>query len=223
MKIAIVGFARAGQAAYEYWHRAGSEITICDQDLELELPKEAKSQLGKNYLNNLGQFDLMVRTAGLPPKLIADANPESPDILDKVTGNIDEFFEASPSKNIIGVTGSKGKGTTCTLIAKMLEAAGKKVHLGGNIGIPALELLKNNIQPNDWVVLEQSSFQLIDQKHSPHIGVCLMVEPEHLNWHAYMEEYLTAKEQMFVHQQDNDVAIYYADNDNSKRIAKFRF
>ena len=219
MKIAIVGFARDGQAAYEYWHRAGSEITICDQDLELELPKEAKSQLGKNYLNNLGQFDLMVRTAGLPPKLIADANPESPDILDKVTGNIDEFFEASPSKNIIGVTGTKGKGTTCTLIAKMLEAAGKKVHLGGNIGIPALELLKNNIQPNDWVVLEQSSFQLIDQKHSPHIGVCLMVEPEHLNWHADMEEYLTAKEQMFVHQQDNDVAIYYADNDNSKRIA----
>ena len=159
MKIAIVGFARDGQAAYEYWHRAGSEITICDQDLELELPKEAKSQLGKNYLNNLGQFDLMVRTAGLPPKLIADANPESPDILDKVTGNIDEFFEASPSKNIIGVTGTKGKGTTSTILYKILKVAGKKVFLAGNIGKPALDILPMIDKKS---IVEVSNFSIND-------------------------------------------------------------
>src|SRR6185369_1702545 len=107
----------------------------------------------------------------------------------KVTTVTNEFFRVCPSKNIIGVTGTKGKGTTSTLIAKMLEAAGHKVHLGGNIGIPALAMLKENIAPDDWVVLEQSNFQLIDQKHSPHIGVVLMVEPEHLNWHADMHEY----------------------------------
>lgn len=219
MKIALLGFARDGQAAYEYWNQGGNELTICDQNESLQLPSDVKRQLGPDYLKNLGKFDLIVRTAGLSPKLIKEANPDSPDILDKVTGNIDEFFRVSPSKNIIGVTGTKGKGTTCTLIAKMLEAAGLKAHLGGNIGISALELLKNNIQTDDWVVLEQSSFQLIDQKHSPHIGVCLMVEQEHLNWHEDMEEYLTAKEQLFVRQTPDDIAVYYAENDNSKRIA----
>lgn len=220
MKIAIIGFARDGQAAYEHWNHSGNELTICDQNEKLALPGDVKSQLGRDYLNHLDSFDLIVRTAGLPPRLITEANPESPDILNKVTGNIDEFFTISASKNIIGVTGTKGKGTTSTLIAKMLEAAGKKVHLGGNIGISALELLKNDIQPDDWVVLEQSSFQLIDQKHSPHIGVCLMVESEHLNWHTDIEEYLLAKEQMFAHQNTGDIAIYFADNENSKRIAR---
>jgi UDP-N-acetylmuramoylalanine--D-glutamate ligase len=219
VKIAIVGFARDGQAAYEYWNKDGNELTICDQNAELQLPAGTKSQLGPDYLKSLNQFDLIVRTAGLPPNLIVKANPEAPDILSKVTGNIDAFFDASPSKNIIGVTGTKGKGTTCTLIAKMLEASGKKVHLGGNIGIPALELLKNNIQPEDWVVLEQSSFQLIDQKHSPHIAVCLMIVQEHLDWHADIDEYKNAKQGLFAHQTSSDIAIYFANNEDSKRIA----
>lgn len=220
MKIAILGFARDGQAAYHHWNTPDNQITICDQDTKIKLPSGASSQLGTDYLKNLGQFDLLVRSAGLPPHLIAEANPKSPDILSKVTGNIDEFFACSPSQNIIGVTGTKGKGTTSTLIAKMLEAAGKTVHLGGNIGIPALELLKNNIQPNDWIILEQSSFQLIDQKHSPHIAVCLMVAPEHLNWHADMAEYMLAKQQLFAHQTASDITIYNRLNELSVKIAQ---
>src|SRR6185369_135433 len=106
------------------------------------------------------------RTAVMKPKDIAAANPETPDILDKVTTNINEFMRVCPTKNVIGITGTKGKGTTSTLIAKILEADGKKVHLGGNIGIAPLEMLKNNIQPTDWVVLEEGTFQLIDQRYS---------------------------------------------------------
>jgi UDP-N-acetylmuramoylalanine--D-glutamate ligase len=219
MKIAILGFARDGKAAYQHWNQPDNQITICDQDPKTAVPAGVDSQLGPDYLKNLDRFDLLVRSAGLPPHLIAQANPASPNILAKVTGNIDEFYEHCPSPNIIGVTGTKGKGTTSTLIAKMLQAAGKTVHLGGNIGIPALELLKNNIQPDDWIVLEQSSFQLIDQKHSPHIAVCLMIAPEHLNWHADMAEYLTAKQQLFIHQTAADVAIYNPQNDNSVQIA----
>jgi UDP-N-acetylmuramoylalanine--D-glutamate ligase len=219
MKIAILGFARDGKAAYEYWNHSGNELTICDQDVSLVVPEGAKSQLGSQYLQGLGQFDILVRTAGLPPKLIADANPETPDILHKVTGNVDEFFRVSPSQNIIGVTGTKGKGTTSTLIAKILEAAGYRVHLGGNIGLPALELLREHIEPTDWIVLEQSSFQLIDQKHSPTIGVCLMVVPEHLNWHKDMDEYITAKQQLFAHQRSIDKAIYFAENQTSVQVA----
>ncbi len=218
-KVAILGYARDGKAAYEHWSKAGHHITICDENTSVELPAGVASQLGPEWLAQLGQFDILVRTAGLPPHLIAEANPETADILQRVTSNTNEFLRVSPTKNTIGVTGTKGKGTTSTLIAKMLEAAGKKVHLGGNIGIPALELLKNDIQPEDWVVLEQSSFQLIDQTVSPHIALCLMVVSEHLNWHADMDEYVTAKQQLFAHQNSDDVAIYYADNQTSKKIA----
>lgn len=220
MKIAILGFARDGRAAFEYWGKSGvNEITICDEKTDLEIPEGAKNQLGAGWLDNLDQFEVLVRTAGLAPSKISAANPNSPEILSKVTGNVSEFLRVCPTKNVIGVTGTKGKGTTCTLIAKMLEADGKKVHLGGNIGIPALEVLKENIQPEDWVVLEQSSFQLIDQKYSPHIAVCLMVVQEHMDWHANMNEYLDAKKQLFAHQQPDDVAIYMESNANSILIA----
>ncbi|MEO9179872.1 MAG: hypothetical protein ABI221_03245, partial [Candidatus Saccharimonadales bacterium] len=86
MKIAILGFARDGQAAYHHWNTPDNQITICDQDTKIKLPSGASSQLGTDYLKNLGQFDLLVRSAGLPPHLIAEANPKSPDILSKVTG-----------------------------------------------------------------------------------------------------------------------------------------
>src|SRR5207244_3627441 len=107
---------------------------------------------------------------------------------DKVTTVTNEFFKVCPAP-VIGVTGTKGKGTTCTLIAKMLEAGGQKVHLGGNIGTPPLDLLKNAIKPDDFVVLELANFQLIDLKYSPHIAVCLTVVPEHQDWHGDMNEY----------------------------------
>ena len=160
----------------------------------------------------------MVRGAPtIHPKDIVAAN--GPEILTKVTSNTNEFLRVCPTKNVIGVTGTKGKGTTSTLIAKMLETAGQRVHLGGNIGIPPLELLKNDIKPEDWVVLELANFQLIDLRISPHIAVCLMVVPEHLNWHADMAEYILAKSQLFAHQSSDDIAIYYSENDISREVA----
>jgi UDP-N-acetylmuramoylalanine--D-glutamate ligase len=219
MKIAILGFAGQGQSAYEYWSTSGNDLTICDMNSELKVPDGAKTQLGQDYLKNLDQFDVLVRTPILHPRDIVAANPENPNILDKVTSNTNEFFNACPSKNIIGVTGTKGKGTTSTLITRMLQSAGKRVHLGGNIGIPPLELLKDDIQPDDWVVLELANFQLIDLKYSPHIAVCLMISAEHLDWHEDVEEYIAAKQQLFIHQTSDDVAIYYAKNEISESIA----
>ncbi|MGZ6005478.1 MAG: UDP-N-acetylmuramoyl-L-alanine--D-glutamate ligase, partial [Candidatus Saccharimonadales bacterium] len=75
------------------------------------------------------------------------------------------------------------------------------------------------LTPESWVVLELSSFQLIDLKHSPHISVCLMVVPEHLNWHADLQEYVHAKANLFEHQSPEDIAIYFADSENSEQIA----
>ena len=212
MKIAILGFAGQGQSSYDYWNKKGNQITVCDQSPEVELPKDVTARLGRDYLRNLDDFDLLVRTPALHPRHIVAEN--SPKILDKVTSNTNEFFKVCPTKNIIGVTGTKGKGTTSTLIAKILQKAEHTVHLGGNIGTPPLDILKD-IKKDDWVVLELANFQLIDLKYSPHIGVCLMVEPEHMDWHTDYEEYVAAKQQLFMNQTKTDKAIYYAKNKDS--------
>lgn len=220
MKIAILGFAGQGQSAYQYWNKPENDITICDSDANISMPVDADTQLGPHYLQNLGKFDLLIRTPALHPQQIQQANPGSPNILEKVWSNTNEFLKVCPTKNIIGITGTKGKGTTSTLVAHILENAGLRVHLGGNIGVPPLDMLANDIQPDDWVVLELANFQLIDLKTSPHIAACLMIEPEHLNWHDTIDEYVDAKRQLFMHQAENDIAVYYADNNYSKAIAE---
>lgn len=215
MKIAIVGFDREGRATYEFFKGKGHDITVCDQNEQMELPDDVSTKLGSGYLDGLGVFDTIVRTPGLHPSKILEKNP---DVGDKITSGTNIFFENAPTKNIIGITGTKGKGTTSTLISQMLEADGKHVKLGGNIGVPPLTFL-GELTADSWVVLELSSFQLIDLKRSPHIATVLMVEPEHLDWHEDMEEYIAAKQQLFIHQKPEDVAVYFADNDNSLSIA----
>ena len=101
----------------------------------------------------------------------------------------------------------------------MLEAAGKNVHLAGNIGLPALKIL-GDVKPDDWVVLELSSFQLSDVQFSPHFAVCLMVVAEHLDWHTDFEEYVAAKANLFANQTSDDVSIYFAENAISQVISE---
>lgn len=215
MKIAIVGFDTEGKASYEFLAARGDDITICDQNKDLVVPDGVATQLGESYLENLGVFDLIVRTPGIHPAKIRAKNRG---IGSKITSQTNIFLENSPTKNVIGVTGTKGKGTTSTLITKMLQADGKHVQLGGNIGVPPLTFI-DELTADSWVVLELSSFQLIDLKQSPHIATVLMVQPEHLDWHEDFEEYIAAKQQLFIHQNSDDVAIYYADNENSESIA----
>lgn len=217
MKVAILGYGSQGKTACEYWGGLGHDITVCDKDTSLDLPANVKSKLGADYLKGLDDFDLIVRSPSVHPKEIKEAN--NAEIYNKVTSVTNEFFKVCPSQNIIGVTGTKGKGTTSTLVAKMLEAAGKRVHIGGNIGTPPLELLKNDIKFDDWVVLELANFQIFDLRYSPKIAVCVMMVPEHLDWHTDVEEYYNAKKPLFRNQTETDIAIYYAKNEFSKAIA----
>jgi len=219
VKIALLGYGDQGKSALEYWNDGKNQLTVCDRNTGLQLPDSVGGQLGTDYLNDLDQFDMLVRTPALHPNDIVAANPDAPHILEKVTTVTNEFFRVCPTKNIIGVTGTKGKGTTSSLITNILKAAGKPVHLGGNIGIPPLDLLKDNIQPNDWVVLELANFQLIDLKFAPKIGVCVMVAPEHLNWHTDMDEYVISKQQLFAHQTVHDLAVFNRANAHSKDVA----
>ncbi|HUY53132.1 MAG TPA: Mur ligase family protein, partial [Candidatus Dormibacteraeota bacterium] len=187
MKIAILGYGLEGVTALDYFNQSENSITICDQNSELEKIAGINYQLGSEYLSNLNKFDLIVRSPGINPVQIFDSNADIDK--SKITSGTNIFFQMSPTKNIIGVTGTKGKGTTSTLIHKMLLEVGKNSYLAGNIGIPAMNLLAS-IKTDDFIVLEMSSFQLSDCNYSPHIAVCLMITQDHIDWHGQIENYL---------------------------------
>src|SRR4051812_43212939 len=104
MKVAILGFGSQGQAAFDYWNTGENQLTICDADEHIVLPDTASTRLGPEYLENLDEFDLLVRTPALHPTDIVAANPQTQNILNKVTTVTNEFFRVCPTKNIIGVT-----------------------------------------------------------------------------------------------------------------------
>lgn len=210
MKVAIAGYGVEGSANLVYWQNLGGEVEVFDEKAPaLAVPAGVPLHVSEDAFQNLEGFDLVVRTAGLSPNKIRTNG--------KVWSATNEFFEKCPA-DIIGVTGTKGKGTTCSLIAETLRAAGKKVHLLGNIGVPSLEVLPN-IQKDDIVVFELSSFQLWDLKKSPHTAVVLMIEPDHQDVHESMDDYIEAKGNIARFQYPEDTVIYHPANVYARRIA----
>jgi UDP-N-acetylmuramoylalanine--D-glutamate ligase len=215
MNVAVIGFGIEGRSALHYWREQGATVTVCDRDAAIALPENTPSQLGDHYLQNLARFDVIVRSAGIPPKVITEANPG---IEHKITTVVNEFVKVCPTRNIIGITGTKGKGTTATLTKLMLESAGYKVFLGGNIGNSPLDFLPQ-LAEDSWVILELSSYQLQDFTARVPLAACLMMAEEHLTWHHTAENYFSAKQNLFGHQEATDTAIYFADNERSHAIA----
>ncbi len=214
MKIAIAGYGLEGKVNYEYWaqHYPDADITIVDdQNYAAEaLPEEASAILGEGAFQQLSDFDLVIRTPGIAPyKIKTDG---------KIWSATNEFFEKCPAQ-IIGITGSKGKGTTASLIDSILKASGKTTWLVGNIGLPSLKVLEQ-IKPDDIVVYELSSFQLWDLERSPNIAVVTIIEPDHLDVHVDFDDYISAKSNISRHQKTGDKAYYYPDNTFSRQIAE---
>ena len=209
MKIVIAGFGVEGQSNLRYFREKFPEadFLVADEREKVDnLPENAAYQ---TEFSNLEDADLIVRSPSISPEKIKTNG--------KIWSSTNEFFANCPA-TIIGVTGTKGKGTTCSFISSILRAAGKTVHLVGNIGVPALDILPK-IEENDIVVYELSSFQLWDLQKSPHVAVVLMIEPDHLNVHADFNDYLAAKANITKSQTADDYVVYNSQNEFSSSIA----
>jgi UDP-N-acetylmuramoylalanine--D-glutamate ligase len=215
-KIGVLGLGVEGLEIAKFLVKNGASVWILDrrqkenidQDLVTKIEKlSGQFVCGKEYLENLTDYDIIFRSPGvrrLTPELL-EAEKKGVTI----TSQTKLFFDLCPCP-IIGVTGTKGKGTTSTLIYNMLKKAGMDAYLGGNIGLSPLTFL-DALQPSSIVVLELSSFQLQDLTKSPHIGVMLMVTSEHLDHHATVEEYIDAKRNLLRFQTSDDFAIVNRD------------
>lgn len=194
MKIAILGYGAEGQSAATYFQKRHHDTIIFDH---------FKDQDIKDF--HLENYDLVMRSPSVHPQ----AN----------WSGVTKYFFAHCPCPIIGITGTKGKGTTCTMLRDLLQKLQQTVWLVGNIGTPALDVL-DQISPQDVVIYELSSFQLWDLEQSPHIAVVLKIEPDHLNIHDDFQDYTNAKANIAKWQNKNDFCIYYQNNPTSVKIAE---
>jgi UDP-N-acetylmuramoylalanine--D-glutamate ligase len=234
-KVAVLGLGVENLPLAKFLIKQGAEVTVCDKNLNLKSQisnlKIKNHRLGHDYLENLTDFDIVFRTPGLSrltPELLK-AELEGVEI----SSSIKLFFDLCPAK-IIGVTGTKGKGTCAALIYEILKKSQislspkgrvlrrqnlkSQIYLAGNIGNPAISLL-DKLKPADWVILELSSFQLQDLEKSPHIAIVLNITSDHLDYHKTRQEYVKAKENIVLHQTARDFAVINADYFTSLKFA----
>ena len=220
-RVAVIGAGVSNTPLIRRLLAAGLDVTVRDRSEREKLGPlageleagGAKLRLGPAYLQELTE-DLIFKTPGLRPDVPELLAAEAGGSL--VTSEMELFFELCPCP-IVAVTGSDGKTTTTTIIAKLLEAAGKTVHLGGNIGKPLLPEV-DGMRPEDYAVVELSSFQLMTMKRSAHIAVVTNIEPNHLDWHRDMAEYADAKKNVCRFQGPEDRLVVNADNAGSAAL-----
>lgn len=213
--VLVLGVGVSNRPLVRLLLRYGIDVTCCDKTPREKLDAEvlelealgARLNLGEGYLDGLSG-DVVFRTPGLHPdtpqiKALRDAGAV-------ITSEMEAFFAVCPAQ-IIAVTGSDGKTTTSTLISELLKKQGYRVWLGGNIGTPLLDKA-DEMRSTDRVVLELSSFQLMYFPYSPHTAVITNLSPNHLDIHKDMEEYVAAKENLYLHQKPGDLLILNRDN-----------
>ena len=220
-KVAVIGLGVSNLPLLEYLHEMKARVTVFDEKTINDIPKEIMDKItdyafefsfGKNYLEKLIGFDLIFRSPScLPtvPELAAEFERGA-----IITTEIEMLIEMCPGI-VIGVTGSDGKTTTTTLIYEIIKNAGFNTYVGGNIGKPLFTKLPE-MKSDDIIVLELSSFQLMNMKVSPQISVITNITPNHLNVHKDYEEYIEAKKNIFKYQDKNGILILNYDNEITK-------
>ena len=215
-RVAVIGLGVSNRPLVKMLLERGVFVLCCDRTPRekllpevLELEKMgAVLKLGEDYLDGI-EADVVFRTPGLnlnTPQLVELKNRGA-----VITSEMEAFFAVCPCK-IFGITGSDGKTTTTTLVAKLLEGAGKKVYCGGNIGTPLLPLAEK-MEETDVAVVELSSFQLMGMTVSPQVSVITNLSPNHLDIHKDMEEYVSSKENIYLHQTEDDLVVLNLDNE----------
>ena len=224
-KVAIIGLGVSNIPLIDYMHKYGAKVTVFDNRIIEDIPKDTIKKItdyamdfsfGPNNLSKLKGFDIVFRSPScLPtvPELVEEANRGA-----IITTEIELLMKLCPGK-VIGVTGSDGKTTTTSLIYEILKAGGFNCYLGGNIGTPLFTKLEE-MTPEDIVVLELSSFQLMGMEISPDISVITNITPNHLNVHSSYEEYIDAKKNVFKYQNEDGIVILNYDNELTKEAAK---
>ena len=225
-KVAFIGAGVSHKTLIKEFVELGAHVTLCDQKKSVEdfgdyaaTIKELgiDLSLGENYLDGFKGQDIIMRTPGFVgyfEKPLQDAMAAGT----MVTSEVELFFQFCPCE-IVAVTGSDGKTTTTTLISKFYEAAGRRVHLGGNIGAALLPMLPE-VSPDDVAVVELSSFQLISMHQSPNIAVVTNVTPNHLDHHKDMQEYIDAKRNILLYQKQPCRAVLGYENEISRSMQK---
>ncbi|NJD03021.1 MAG: UDP-N-acetylmuramoyl-L-alanine--D-glutamate ligase [Ruminiclostridium sp.] len=216
-KVAVLGIGISNTPLIKYLAAIGVDITAFDKSEEKDLREQMKTldglkinySLGKDYMSNLKAFDVIFKTPRVRfdiPELVAESERGA-----VITSEMEVFCDLCPAR-IFAVTGSDGKTTTTTLIYEMLKNQGFKCWLGGNIGIPLLDRI-DEIDENDMVVLELSSFQLHTMKCRLNTAVVTNISHNHLDVHKSMEEYIDAKKNIFRYQTGDDQLILNYDNE----------
>jgi len=210
--ILIAGFGAEGKSTLSFLQKnhRGLTISVADKNPPAIKGLKLRSYSGEGYLNQINQFDTIIRTPGIPLELFRGAK--------HVTSHTNIFFENCTGR-VIAITGTKGKSTTATLVYKLLESKEKDVRLVGNIGIPALDSLKGSDKDTIFV-LEISSFQLEDIRYSPHIAVILAVTSDHLDRHGSQEKYVKAKKNIIRFQSKSDYVFFNSEDKYASKIAK---
>jgi len=201
-KILILGFGREGQDTFKFLRKTfpKQQINVADKKLD------------RNYLKKLGGYDVVIKTPGIPFKKLP------PSILNKITTQTEIFFDNCPG-TIVGITGTKGKSTTSSMIYQTLKSGKVKAQLVGNIGQPVLSFLEK-ADAQSVFVYELSAHQLYHSKKSPHIAVLLNIYPEHLDYYRTFKEYVQAKANITKFQTKKDYLIYNSLDPEASKIAR---
>lgn len=221
-RCAVLGVGISNTPLIDFLLELDAAVSAYDQkeadtfgDLAASLTEKGVSlKLGKNAFDQI-DADVIFKSPGIRPDIpgILKATNNGAEL----TSEMQVFFEYCPC-HTIAITGSDGKTTTTTLIAKILEADGKRVFLGGNIGAPLLPRIYQ-MYSDDYAVIELSSFQLQVMDRSPEIAVITNITPNHLNWHVDMNEYIEAKANILRYQSENSRTILNFDNDVTRKLA----
>lgn len=222
--VAVVGIGVSNRPLINFLVKLGAQVTAFDKKTKEELgdvvetfeSKGVKLELGENYLEGLTGFDVVFKTPSM--RIDSDALVKVKNEGAYITSEMEEFVRYTKGK-VYAVTGSDGKTTTTTIISKLLEKEGYKTWVGGNIGNPLFADIEQ-IKDDDRVVLELSSFQLMTMKQEINVAVCTNLAPNHLDIHKDMQEYIDAKKNIFLYQQENDLLIVNRENDITYEFEK---